>query len=250
VSLSSTHPAASAAVRTERLMWIRIVLKPWWVRALVLAGVYALFDAVYDCANWLGGYHIADDPYHNVFTLAGHVAGIAIFGLLVAAFTSNSHLAYTYALAGLDPAQRSAAVDASFRGPVPTDAPIRDAAIRVAGRRLQSARLWRVLWLVVLICAHVFSPVWEFVWKTGTYDDLHPGDWISFALVLCLTVAAWYVSISAKHRLQMLRQTQAQSPFGTATSSAPGWYLDRHDGNLVRYFDGRMWTSSTHPRSH
>jgi hypothetical protein len=100
---------------------------------------------------------LATDPHESwLSALAWNVAGILLFGLLVAAFTSNSHRAYAYALAGLDPAQRAAAVDASFRGPVPVDAPVRDAAIRVAGRRLQSARFWRVLWLV-LLCLIILS---------------------------------------------------------------------------------------------
>lgn len=29
---------------------------------------------------------------------------------------------------------------------------------------------------------------------------------------------------------------------------APGWYPDQNDPNSMRYFDGRVWTSSTQPR--
>ncbi len=175
-------------------MWTRIVLRPWWARALASAGVYAIYVAAY---WWARG--LAADPYQ----LAKHVASIVIFGLLVAAFTSNSHQAYTNALAGLDPAQRSAAVDASFRGPVPVDVPVRDAAIWVAGRRLQSARIWRVMWLV-LLCLGVLSFVLAWIGR-GSLGKLMTG--IIFAVILCLTVAAWYVSLSVKHRLQTLRQT-------------------------------------------
>jgi hypothetical protein len=35
---------------------------------------------------------------------------------------------------------------------------------------------------------------------------------------------------------------------GAATAGAPGWYPDPNDAGLVRYFDGRVWTSSTQPR--
>jgi hypothetical protein len=233
-------------------MWARIVLKPWWARALAVAGVDTVLEAVYWCAGWIGGYHLADNPqntYHNVLlTFAVQAAGVVIFGLLVAASTLNSHQAYTNALAGLDPAQRSAAIDASFRGPVPVDAPVRDAAIRVAWRRLYVARFWRVMWLVllglILLAADVGLALgtWPSYWG--------PDDWVNFAVIPGFTIAAWYVSLSVKHRLQTLGQTQIQSPFGTATSSAPGWYADPHDGNLMRYFDGRMWTSSSHPRSY
>jgi hypothetical protein len=149
---------------------------------------------------------LATDPHESwLSALAWNVAGILLFGLLVAAFTSNSHRAYAYALAGLDPAQRAAAVDASFRGPVPVDAPVRDAAIRVAGRRLQSARFWRVLWLV-LLCLLILSAgaglaqgTWPSAWEAD--------DWFNFAVILFFTVAAWHASLSARDCLQILRQT-------------------------------------------
>jgi hypothetical protein len=35
---------------------------------------------------------------------------------------------------------------------------------------------------------------------------------------------------------------------GTPTAPAPGWYPDPNDLTLMRYFDGRVWTSSTQPR--
>src|ERR1700739_3091181 len=92
-----------------RLVWTRIVLKPWWGRAIMSAGVNAILAAPGWCAHGL-----ATDPHESSLSaLAWNVAGILLFGLLVAAFTSNSHRAYAYALAGLDPAQRAAAGDAS-----------------------------------------------------------------------------------------------------------------------------------------
>lgn len=33
-----------------------------------------------------------------------------------------------------------------------------------------------------------------------------------------------------------------------APTSAPGWYADLSDPNVVRYFDGRAWTSATRSR--
>jgi hypothetical protein len=35
---------------------------------------------------------------------------------------------------------------------------------------------------------------------------------------------------------------------GISPVTAPGWYPDPADPNLCRYFDGRVWTSSTQPR--
>ncbi len=45
------------------------------------------------------------------------------------------------------------------------------------------------------------------------------------------------------------RARQIQPPVGEATSAAPGWYPDPQYPNMMRYFDGRVWTSSTQLRS-
>ena len=34
-----------------------------------------------------------------------------------------------------------------------------------------------------------------------------------------------------------------------ASGLAPGWYPDQNDQTLMRYFDGRAWTSRTQPRT-
>ncbi len=35
-----------------------------------------------------------------------------------------------------------------------------------------------------------------------------------------------------------------------ATSGlTPGWYPDQQDMNMMRYFDGRVWTAKTQPRA-
>ena len=39
-----------------------------------------------------------------------------------------------------------------------------------------------------------------------------------------------------------------QQPIETS-GLAPGWYPDQNDPNLVRYFDGRVWSSTTQPRN-
>ena len=38
-----------------------------------------------------------------------------------------------------------------------------------------------------------------------------------------------------------------QQPVAT-TGLAPGWYPDQQDMNMMRYFDGRVWTAQTEPR--
>jgi uncharacterized membrane protein YraQ (UPF0718 family) len=41
----------------------------------------------------------------------------------------------------------------------------------------------------------------------------------------------------------------ARSQNQASAGVVPGWYPDPQNPTLVRYFDGRVWTSSTHPRS-
>jgi hypothetical protein len=45
----------------------------------------------------------------------------------------------------------------------------------------------------------------------------------------------------------VVQQPVVQQPPATS-GLAPGWYPDQNDSNLMRYFDGRAWTSSTQPR--
>jgi Protein of unknown function (DUF2510) len=44
------------------------------------------------------------------------------------------------------------------------------------------------------------------------------------------------------------RPVVQQQPVAT-TGLAPGWYPDQQDMNMMRYFDGRVWTSQTEPRA-
>jgi hypothetical protein len=192
-------------------MWTRIVLMPFWARVLAAAGVFALLKAVDWCAHGLAA--DAQSPWW--VPVVGIVLGMVVFGVLVAAFTDNSHLAFNNALAGLDPAQRSAAVGVSFRGPVPVDAPVRDAAIRVAQRRLQSALFWKAICLALLCIAglcviaglanETLPSGWVHEHWTTLPSGYLLGSLIDAAVILCFTAAAWYVSLSVKRRLQALR---------------------------------------------
>ena len=83
---------------------------PFWARTFAVLSIFGVLEGV---GWWTSG--LAVDPHVPwLLALAGRVAALMILGLLVAASTSKSHLAYKTALAGLDPAQRSAAVDATF----------------------------------------------------------------------------------------------------------------------------------------
>ncbi|VBA58544.1 hypothetical protein [Mycobacterium attenuatum] len=116
----------------------RIVLKRWWVRALASAGVYAMALVTDWCVRGL----VTGRFQPWLFTpFTG--ACIVVFGVAAAALTSASHRVYADALAGLDAAQRSAAIDASVRGPVPADPRVRGAAAGITARRVYSFAHWR-----------------------------------------------------------------------------------------------------------
>jgi hypothetical protein len=112
---------------------IRSLLQPFWVRALVAACplpivMTVMFASIGREAEFWG--------WELGFT--GVVALVA--GLIGAALTEPAHLAYTEALEDLPADQRSAAVTAMWRGPVPDDARVRDAAIRVGEAYLAKSR--------------------------------------------------------------------------------------------------------------
>jgi hypothetical protein len=46
----------------------------------------------------------------------------------------------------------------------------------------------------------------------------------------------------------IVEQPVVQAPAATS-GLAPGWYPDQNDPDSMRYFDGRVWTSQTQPRS-
>lgn len=72
------------------------------------------------------------------------------------------------------------------------------------------------------------------------------GGWLVF-LGIILTAISGLV-------LLLVRRTSAppaaavRYPTGTA-GMAPGWYPDQNDPDLMRWFDGRNWTSGTAPRN-
>ncbi|OBA78645.1 hypothetical protein A9W99_23555 [Mycobacterium sp. 1164966.3] len=205
-------------------MWTRFVLQPWWGRALVGACGYGVFDAF----NW-GANGLEADPHEPwLLTLAWHVAGIGVFGLLVALFTDSTHISCNNALAGLNSQQRSAAIDATFRGPAPADPAVREAAIRLAARKVYSARFWTSNCRVLLVLIVLFAVLGLAVgtWPSGWHSD----DWISCAALLSVMLVGWHSSAATKHRLQML---DASTGFNTA---------DAHR-------DGGLFVSATTPRA-
>jgi hypothetical protein len=180
------------------LMWIRFLLKPFWARVFTVACAYGVVKIVDWCARGLP----AEPSQSPWSTLGWQVVGAMISGLVLAAFTDNSHNAFAGALYGLDSRQRSEAIDASFRGPVPADPKVRDAAVRVAQRRVYATQFCTSNYRALLVLIVLFTGLGLALgtWPSG-WDR---ADWMWTAALVCAAVATWYVSASAKRRLQIL----------------------------------------------
>jgi hypothetical protein len=77
-------------------------------------------------------------------------------------------------------------------------------------------------------------------------------------LILILIIAAVVMVVravlapgaerSARSDQVVVQQPAVQQPAPTS-GLGPGWYPDQNDPNMKRYFDGRVWTAQTQPRS-
>ncbi|GAC1409442.1 MAG: hypothetical protein NVS4B6_26350 [Mycobacterium sp.] len=74
--------------------------------------------------------------------------------------------------------------------------------------------------------------------------------WILIVIVV-IAVVVWAVRTALAPRggrpyreRTVVEQPVAQRP-GPSGSLAPGWYPDQNDHRMVRYYDGRVWTSET-----
>lgn len=71
----------------------------------------------------------------------------------------------------------------------------------------------------------------------------HPWPpWFVYLLAVAIVVQAVVLLINAGPK------PKAAQPPGQPAAVAPGWYPDPNDPNVMRYFDGRNWTSQTSPR--
>ena len=72
-------------------------------------------------------------------------------------------------------------------------------------------------------------------------------------LILILIIAAVVLVVRAvlaprAERPPRSEQVVVQQPAATS-GLGPGWYPDQNDPNMVRYFDGRVWTAQSQPRN-
>ena len=82
---------------------------------------------------------------------------------------------------------------------------------------------------------------------TGSLNSL---IWL-LIIIVAIAVVVWAVRFAlAPHGGQTYpEQTVVQQPVAQQPSSssglAPGWYPDQNDHRMMRYYDGRVWTSET-----
>jgi hypothetical protein len=79
--------------------------------------------------------------------------------------------------------------------------------------------------------------------------------WLLIVIVV-IAVIVWAVRMAFEPRggrtyreERVVQQPVAQQPVSQSPpptgSLAPGWYPDQNDHKMVRYYDGRVWTSET-----
>lgn len=77
----------------------------------------------------------------------------------------------------------------------------------------------------------------------ATVNTRSTGYWVLDLTVLTV-FGAWLFRRAHKNRIQQRRLQDAPKP---GPGAAPGWYPDSYDATLLRYFDGRNWTTATKP---
>lgn len=73
--------------------------------------------------------------------------------------------------------------------------------------------------------------------------------WLLIVIVI-IAVIVWAVRMAFAPRERPYReQAIVQQPVpqrpDSSTALAPGWYPDQNDHRMMRYYDGRVWTSET-----
>jgi hypothetical protein len=81
---------------------------------------------------------------------------------------------------------------------------------------------------------------------TGAINSL---IWI-LVLIAIVAVVIAVVRAASRPRAErpIVEQPVVQQQPIASSGLAPGWYPDQQDMNMMRYFDGRVWTAQTEPR--
>ncbi|HET7668028.1 MAG TPA: DUF2510 domain-containing protein [Mycobacterium sp.] len=90
---------------------------------------------------------------------------------------------------------------------------------------------------------------------TDVFSSLNSLIWVLIVILIVAAVVMIARAVLAPHVDEPYReppviqqQPVVQQPPATS-GLAPGWYPDQNESNLVRYYDGRVWTSQTQPRN-
>jgi Flp pilus assembly protein TadB len=134
-------------------MWIRLLLTPWWVRTLIATVILSACMFAGSAIAW------SDDgvglPVGGVVLIA---LGCLAVGALIGTALGRQRDLYRDALAVTSSsAERSEAINAVWRGPIPVNLRVREAALRLAQIQLDLHSKNRSMVLVVYPLLAVFS---------------------------------------------------------------------------------------------
>jgi hypothetical protein len=200
-------------------MWIRLMVRPWWVGTTVFA-LWTLVCVVGLVAYERAGHGADPNPLSlPAFAIALIVvAGLGLGGLGAALFAPQRHR-YLNALRDTHTAQeRSQPVTAAYRGAIPADPRVRAAAARVAWVHLSAYRKsprtyrviypwWAAVWIVLFVLA--FADHSHQMWMDGAQAVAWSG------------LAVWYRLTRPKLE-QRVKLLGAQATSSRRLSDEPG----------------------------
>jgi hypothetical protein len=184
---------------------IRFLLLPWWLHTVVLT-VFIWAGAVV-AVRYMG--QESGEAHVPALDVALIGLGAVALAALMATVLRQTRDRYFARLSALStPEQRSQALRAAWRGPVPENAGVRQAAERLVADRLDNLRR---SWLLVNLCYPAFAVFW--LWM-ATYDSAHHlGQRLlhgALALMFLWSTAwSWVWRRRLRTRLALLRHTAA-----------------------------------------
>ena len=170
-------------------MRLRLILQPAWVRftvwAVFLAGWWGLFTSLQS------GYEFESA------VLSAIVFGAAVGGYFTVT-TQSTHRAALGAVSGLDPSERSEAINAVLRGSTPTHPDVRASATRLgraylrnkSADQLRRAQIWSWITIGALVAAGIAGAI------------VFTADRLSFGVLAVLAAALLPLSVVKARHIQ------------------------------------------------